>query len=579
MNGWKASWRIALRHGRRDIAKARGRSALVVLMIGTPVLLTVLLTVIVASSDLSAKERQTSELGQAQASLTRVEAGKVVQEPDGSDFQASGKPLPVAVARARAEKVLGTSLGPSVDSAYGTLRIGERGLAVDVRGIDTTSDLTRGMYTVDEGRAPRSAQEILVNRPLADAGASVGSRVEALGKSFTVVGVGRPSSATRGGRDGAALVLPQDLDEESSVVLVGGRPVTWPQVLELNRLGYLVSSTYVAEHGLTAAQRSALDEAKGYTNGGGATSTERAVYVIAASSVMIEVILLACPAFAVGVRRQRRELALLAATGATPRQVRRVVLGQAAVLGGASSVVAAGLGVGLAALVVRLGPDLVTPLELGPFDVRWWAVALVVVLGTVAAVGAAYVPAVQASRQDVATVLAGRRGEVRTRAGWPIAGALLAAVGVAVCFTLGTRVGGEVMVAGSTLAIVLGFVMMTPALVGVVGRLGTNLPLPLRLAARDTARQRSRSAPAVAAVMASVAGITAVAIGSASDFQQSREEYQYSVAPGRAQVVAEAADFDRVLALVDERTGESWVPMAIAQKDDAYVYVEGRGHP
>lgn len=576
MNGWKASWRIALRHGRRDVAKAKGRSALVVLMVGTPVLLTVLLLVIVSSNDLSPSERQGSELGQAQASLARIEGSDVVQQPDASNFKSSGKTVPLAEAEAGAEKILGTKLGPAVAEGYGNARIGDRGVAVQLRGIDTTSDLTRGMYDVEQGRAPRSPQEILVNRALVDAGASVGSRIGFEGKSFTVVGVGRPDASVRGGSDREAVVLPQDLDVDSTTVLVGGRPVTWPQVRQLNALGYLVTSKYVAEHGISATEQREIDRELGFSVNGG-DGTQRAVLVIIATSVMIEIVLLACPAFAVGVRRQRRELALLAATGASPRQVRRVVLGQAAVIGVVTSVVAAVLGIGLGALVVRFGPDVVTAAEFGPFDVTWLAVLLVVVLGTVSAVAAAYVPAAQASRQDVATVLAGRRGEVRTRAGWPILGALVSAAGVAVCFTRGTRPGGEVMVAGSTLAIVVGFVLMTPALVGLVGRLGTNLPLPLRLAARDTARQRSRSAPAVAAVMASVAGITAMAIGSSSDFQQSREEYQYTVAPGRAVVSSDIQDFDRVLAYVDEQTGQTWVPMSVAQDDHRFTNLEALG--
>ncbi|RYJ07243.1 MAG: ABC transporter permease, partial [Actinomycetales bacterium] len=339
MNGWKASWRIALRHGRRDIAKARGRSALVVLMIGTPVLLTSLLIVLVASGDLSQAERLDSQIGRAQASLARVDGVKVVQEPDGVGFTSSGRSLPEDVARARAEKILGTRLGPKVVEDYGTLRIGERGLSTELRGIDTTSELTRGMYAVEQGRAPRSPQEILVNPVLADDGATIGTRVVLDDRPFTVVGIGRPSAAEHGGRDGAAVVLPQDLDVESSTTLVGGRAVTWPVVRKLNALGYVVTSRHVYENGVTDAQQREVDQALG--DQGSGDSADRAVLVIAASSVMIEVVLLACPAFAVGVRRQRRELALLAASGASPRQLRRLVLGQAAVLGVVASVVAA----------------------------------------------------------------------------------------------------------------------------------------------------------------------------------------------------------------------------------------------
>ena len=65
--------------------------------------------------------------------------------------------------------------------------------------------------------------------------------------------------------------------------------------------------------------------------------------------------------------------------------------------------------------------------------------------------------------------------------------------------------GGGDLVAVGSVGLVLGCLMVIPALLVLVGRLGTHLALPLRLAARDTARQRGRSTPAVAAIMAAVA--------------------------------------------------------------------------
>lgn len=371
----------------------------------------------------------------------------------------------------------------------------------------------------------------------------------------------------RGGSSAAAVVLPRDAlalngDTAPTRFVVGGDPVRWKDVRALNDVGFAVTSRDVLEHGLTAAQRA--DTRRAEESNGGAGDGTRAVLVIIATSVMIEIVLLACPAFAVGVRRQRRQLALLAANGATPQQLRRTVLGQALVLGVLSSVTAAGLGIAIAALVVRVAPDLVPAASFGPFTIAWPSVLLTVVLGSVASVAAAYVPAVQASRQDVATVLAGRRGEVRSRRGLPVLGLLVAAAGVLTCFTLGTRPGGELVVAGSTIAMVVGAVMLTPALVGLVGRLGGSLPLPLRLAVRDTARSRSRSAPAIAAVMASVAGITAIGIGSSSDFEQSRREYVAQAPAGRAVVQVPAADLGPVLDIIERSTGERWTTIARA---------------
>jgi putative ABC transport system permease protein len=260
----------------------------------------------------------------------------------------------------------------------------------------------------------------------------------------------------------------------------------------------------------------------------------RAVLVMVVVAIVIEVVLLAGPAFAVGVRRRRRDLALLAATGSTPRDIRRSVLAQAGFVGVGAATAGALIGLPLA----RLGMPIAEHFGagFGPFDWRWTEPLLALLVGGAAALIAAWAPAVQASRSDVATVLAGRRGVLRSRPGWPLLGLVLIGAGTAATLTKGTRAGGEVWVSGGTIVIVLGAVAATPWLVGQVGRLATRLPLPLRLATRDASRQRARTAPAVAAIMASVIGITALAIGFASDNKQSRRDYEPRTAAGVATV-------------------------------------------
>ena len=58
-----------------------------------------------------------------------------------------------------------------------------------------------------------------------------------------------------------------------------------------------------------------------------------AVVALIAVMALLEVVLLAGPAFAVTARRQARTLALIAAGGGTPRQARRVILATGVVLG------------------------------------------------------------------------------------------------------------------------------------------------------------------------------------------------------------------------------------------------------
>jgi putative ABC transport system permease protein len=190
----------------------------------------------------------------------------------------------------------------------------------------------------------------------------------------------------------------------------------------------------------------------------------------------------------------------------------------------------------------------------GPFEVRWPQVVAPVVLGAVAALLAAYVPARQACRQEVAAVLAGRRGAIRSSRGWPVVGLVLVLGALVLCFTRGTRPGGEIAVATSTVGLVLGTVLLTPLVIGAVAMLGARLPLSLRLAVRDTARQRARSAPAIAAVMASVAAITTLAIASSSDFEQSRREYIYQSSPGRMVLSAQTDELADVIRAASKAT-------------------------
>ncbi|NUP54189.1 MAG: hypothetical protein HOW97_43775, partial [Catenulispora sp.] len=83
-------------------------------------------------------------------------------------------------------------------------------------------------------------------------------------------------------------------------------------------------------------------------------------------------------------------------------------------------------------------------------------------------------------------------------------------------------------------------VACTPLLVAWSGRLGRVLPLTARLAVRDGARNRGRTAPAVAAIMAAVAGASAVAMVLTSTDAQDRHDYTSEMHPGQAALTFDA---------------------------------------
>ncbi|NMM25102.1 MAG: hypothetical protein HHJ11_16755 [Phycicoccus sp.] len=164
---------------------------------------------------------------------------------------------------------------------------------------------------------------------------------------------------------------------------------------------------------------------------------------------------------------------------------------------------------------------------------------------------AALLPAKGIARLDIVSVLAGRSGDRAVHRGLPVAGAVVMALsGIAIFWSVtagadGGQARSEYVVAGGAVVLVLGALMVIPALLALVGRLGTRLALPLRLATRDTARQRGRSTPAVAAIMATVAALTALSIGAASDTRQRQLEYHAEFAMGHGRVTLMTGQDDK----------------------------------
>ncbi|QMW67042.1 FtsX-like permease family protein [Mumia sp. ZJ1417] len=559
-----ARWWLALRMARRDVRRSKGRSALVAVMVGTPVMLAVMLSTLYATDDVTPLEAMPAQLGSSEAQLW-WKGFPVQQSPDGQDGGGSSaedrapEPDPgpdgvravlpgaeVLEVRSRFVTFVGRADGP-------------------LREVDTTPPMADGLVDLTDGRTPERVGEVVLTPHLRDRlDAALGATVDVAGRDVTVVGVGTFGSVDPYPLASGAVGFPGtfDLGEgngvENEYLVDRDAPVTWEDVKRLNSEGFWVISRHVLENPPPASARYDLDAWNA-----GQDTTEQAVLVIIVTAVLLQVVLLAGPAFAVGVRRQRRDLALLAAAGGTPADVRRTVLAQAAVLGAGSSVVGAALGLAASPLVVAVLPRWFDE-GFGPYDVMWPAVAAAVVLGVVASLLAALVPARQVANQDVTAALVGHRAAPSRRNGWPLVGLALVAVGLGVCFTAGIQPGGETAVAASTVAIVLGTVFLTPLVIGLVGRVGGRLPLTLRLAVRDTARQRSRSTPAIAAVMATVAGLTALAIANASDFEHDRRSYEFTYPVGTTVLSEGGRPIDAVARAAGEAAGVAFTPIGTA---------------
>ncbi|MEU0161274.1 FtsX-like permease family protein [Streptomyces sp. NPDC006261] len=597
--GWRAAFRIA----RRDAVRAKGRSALVVAMIALPVLGVTAADLTYRSALPTAAEDLTSALGAADARYTDQGLGPVrlEQMPDGRMWQTpedapetlpedERKPVDVPATFPEGSRYLTErSVPASVTTRHGITDTQIIELAV-------AEPLLRGRIELAEGAYPRAKNEIAATEAFLDAsGLSVGDRVTVRGPEqvytltgavelpaelknkslFTVPGaVIAPWQKTA---DGDKEILPPQASELKW--LVKGPPgagVTWPDVRAANEKGVVVLARQVA---LNPPPDSEVPMAAHMQNWESGDAEMTAAALTVAAMAVLEIVLLAGPAFAVGARRSRRQLGLVGSCGGTRGQVRAVVLAGGAVLGGVGAVVGVGAGFGLTALFRPVIEDF-TGRRFGELTVQPWEILGIAVLGLVTGVLAALAPAIVAGRQSVLESLTGRRGSRRSSRVLPVVGSIVLAGGAAVAAYGGVS-GNTTLVAGGSVLAELGLLGCIPVIVGFLGRLGRRLPLTPRIALRDAARNRGRTAPAVAAVMAAVAGSVAIATYTASGAAEQAYDHQPNLTAGTAALMtydpAEKADLPRARATVEQNYPVSGAPARLGRVwagSDCSVYYE-----
>ncbi|MEV0996284.1 FtsX-like permease family protein [Nonomuraea sp. NPDC050202] len=554
--------RAALRISRRDALRARGRTALVMIMIGLPVLAITALLTLSETTDLTVREELPSRLGSVADAAVFSQATKlpVEQDPAGRfAHQNPNKPAPPA--RWTTAEVAALTGGRVIPFyAYSTeARLQDGFDRVELLEIDLRDRLSAGIRTLAEGRLPASQEEIAVTPALLGRGVSVGGELQLTrrGEPKRVVGV--VENPTRPGVlevvGPYASVLPDKTDPQGDGWLLDApAPVTWEKVRELNQAGLRVASRAVIE--------SPRAENHPYLH----TQSEEWLWMaIGVLLVVTETVLLAGPALAVGLRRRRRELATIAAQGGSPAHLRTIVLADGLLLGGVAALLGTVLGIGAGAVAESIAARMLD-WRSGPVDVPWAQVVAVAALGLVSALVAAVAPAIQAARQSPARVLAGRPDEVRERGARPLLGLALLVLGVAAAIYLSSR--SELAVVTASTVVLFGLIVLMPWLVRRTGLLAARLPLPARLSVRDATRHRARTVSAVAAVMAATMGAVTVGIAYTSVYANEQGLNRLTVPPGTLTVSAHAADeaaWSKVRAVTQEKLpGARLVPGLVA---------------
>ena len=552
-----SSWRPALRIARRTVLRSRGRSLLIVILVGLPVAGATYADVIARTFSSPAREAHRS-LGSADAAVTVTPAERLpAYDPRGA-VNGGAVPRERDPARVDVEALLprGTRMVRSPDSlgvalARGTGVVRTRIVAGDVR-----EPLHRHVIALHSGRAPGQG-EALVSERLAerlrlldDGRLRPDSAVRVLdGPAAQVSGIVRDpfclSCELLAGLPGSVVARAARADVRA------GRGAAAPTYLVDFPQGTVVDAVgrELASKGVALATYEALAHPDRLAGAPTAVTVDelRAVALVAliVALGLLEVVLLAGTAFAVGARRQVRELGLVAASGGSPRDIRRIVLAQGIVLGAAGAVLGVALGFAVA-IGGRSQWERLADAEIVSWEFGLAEVAVAALVGLLSGLAAAVLPAIGAGRMSPVNALAGRfRSAVRARRSGAVAGGALVAVGAA-CGLLGDRLladdfaryvgelaqlertGGFVaapsptgplalIAGGATLALV-GVVLLAPALIGAIARAGGRLPLSARLAVRDAERHRHRTGPATSAIVVVVTGAVVLAFSLAGAF-------------------------------------------------------------
>jgi putative ABC transport system permease protein len=547
-----ASWRAALRVARRETRRTRGRSVLVTAMLALPVLA---LAFAAATSDmlaLTGTEQADRRMGTADARISWPFHQPVQQMPDPSDGvvnigegRIEPDPDDEAFRPGTEEELLDALPGSTaLPVRRGTTMVRTpNGLGQpDAVMADATSPLVGGFIDVLDGRAPATSTEVaLTKQAMAWLDVRVGEAITVVAgdttRRSTVVGeVEFPSLLDR------VLLFGYSPDDdavrewfsvrEDSWLVDTPQPLTWDRIRELNDLGLVVASRAVFEHPPADEEVPLLAT----WGSAGRAAQDIALGVLVSGLALLEVVLLAGPAFAISARRRQRQLALVAANGGTPAHVRRIVLADGVVIGVLGAIAGITLGVAGAFLARPWIEENIAHERAGGYRVYPEALVVVAALAVLAGVLAALVPAFITARQNVVASLAGRRGVSRSRKRWIAVGAVMIGIGGAVTYA-GAMVSDTTGILSGLIVGELGLVLCTPALVGLAARLGRVVPLAPRIALRDAARNRAAAAPAISAVMAAVAG--SVALGMYFDSREAHDRATHFQTAPTGTVMAE----------------------------------------
>ena len=247
-------------------------------------------------------------------------------------------------------------------------------------------------------------------------------------------------------------------------------------------------------------------------------SANRAADALAMFSVATVFLLLstlvAAAGFAVIAQRRLRQLGMLAATGATDKHLRLVLLTNGAVVGAIGALIGTVAGL---ALWLAIAPTLEPAVDhrIDRLSLPWTLLALVVLVAVLGAIAAAWWPGRAVARVPVTLALSARPPRPKPAHHSAILAAVLIAAGIA-GLVLSDRSSTPLIIAG-TLATILGTLLLGPLAIRLFARPAAHTPIAVRLALRDLARYQARSGAALAAITLALGIAAAVVVVAAAE--------------------------------------------------------------
>ncbi|RBY84051.1 ABC transporter permease [Blastococcus sp. TF02A-30] len=378
---------------------------------------------------------------------------------------------------------------------------------------------------LSDGRLPERTGELAVSeRARAEVGdvltiSTYDAEGEVTEAQATVTGIVRLEGDPEAGLYGRAFVTEQQVRDWGATDLYELRIAAAPGSSDAQVLADVAAAVTGPDVVVRSGVEQAEHEAAMLT--GDSTALTSVLLVFGTVAVVVAGLVIA-NTFAVLLAQRTRELALLRCVGATAKQVRRSVLGEALATGFVSSAVGVAAGIGLAGLISTLvGSDSAIPLA--GLTVPAYTVLAGLLVGTLVTVLAALAPARAATR--VAPLAALRPVDpapLRSRPGLLrlVLGLLMAVPGTAL-LVLGVVVqsvyvglpGGVLSFLGIVLLAQRAVPPVVAAAGGLVARIGG---VPARLAAGNATRNPRRTAATATALLIGVTLTSAFVVGAAS---------------------------------------------------------------